>query len=137
VAEPAPSAGEVLPAPTSTTPPEALPRELSPGAIDRRTWHRLQRGKVPISGRLDLHGLSQAEAHTRLVAFLNAQQGRGARCVLVITGRGLRTGGVLKAQTPRWLGTPPLSPLVLAYAPARLGHGGDGALYVLLRRRKG
>jgi DNA-nicking Smr family endonuclease len=108
----------------------------APENLDRRTWQRLQRGQYAISARLDLHGLSQSEAHDRLIGFIGAQHGRGARCVLVITGRGLRSGGVLRSQTPRWLSTPPLAEKVLAYAPARVGHGGEGALYVLLRRTR-
>ena len=90
---------------------------------------------MPIDARLDLHGLTQVEAHARLIAFLKEAQARGNRCVLVITGRALRSGGTLRTATPRWLDEPPLRAMVLTYAPASLQHGGDGALYVLLRRR--
>ena len=96
---------------------------------------KLRRGLYPIDARIDLHGLTQAEAYERLVAFLAACQARGNRCVLVITGRGVRHGGTLRSMTPRWLDEPPNRPRVLAFAQAQLHHGGEGALYVLLRRR--
>lgn len=124
-------------APTSPAParPTAPPRS-DLGNLDRRSWQRLRRGRYPISARLDLHGLTQADAWGRLAGFLAHEQQRGARCVLVITGRGLRSGGVLKSEVPRWLGSPPNAARVLAFAPAKLGHGGEGALYVLLRRAR-
>lgn len=120
------------PAPAPTKPQQARPPV--PAAPDRRLLHKLQRGHWPIAARLDLHGLTQAEAHGRLTGFVDAQHAKGARCVLVITGRGLRSGGVLKAETPRWLAAPPLAEKVLTWAHARTGQGGEGALYVLLRR---
>jgi len=105
--------------------------------IDRRSWQRLRRGQLPIEGRLDLHGLTQAEAHARLGRFLAAKQKEGARCVLVITGRGgAGRSGVLRQMTPRWLDEPPNRERVVAYAWAQMRDGGDGALYVLLRRRR-
>jgi DNA-nicking Smr family endonuclease len=106
-----------------------------PVDLDRRTWLKVRRGLYPIDARLDLHGLTQDQAHDRLAAFLRGAHTRGDRCVLVITGRGARTGGTLRTMTPRWLDEAPLRPLVLAFAEARLEHGGEGALYVLLRRR--
>lgn len=112
-------------------------RRLDPGGpvdLDRRTWLKLRRGLYPLDARLDLHGLTQAEAHGRLAAFLAQAQARGNRCVLVITGRGTRHGGTLRSMTPRWLDEQPNRSRVLAYAQAQLHHGGDGALYVLLRR---
>ena len=132
-AAPAPS-----PAPAAVMPPPATVRRLDPSGpidLDRRSWLRLRRGSYPIEARLDLHGLTQAEAHSRLGAFLANAQARGHRCVLVITGRGLRTGGTLRAMTPQWLEADPNRARVLSYAQAQLHHGGEGALYVLLRRR--
>jgi DNA-nicking Smr family endonuclease len=98
---------------------------------------KLRRGSYPIDARIDLHGMTQAEAHTRLTNFLAGAQARGNRCVLIITGRGLRHGGTLREMTPRWLETEPTRGIVLSFAQARLHHGGEGALYVLLRRRPG
>jgi DNA-nicking Smr family endonuclease len=96
---------------------------------------KLRRGNYPIDARLDLHGLTQSEAHVRLAEFLAAAQVRGNRCVLVITGRGLRQGGALREMTPRWLDEPPNRSLVLSFTQSQIRHGGEGALYVLLRRR--
>lgn len=121
-----------------TRPPTA--RRLDPAGpvdLDRRSWLKLRRGSYPIDARIDLHGMTQAEAHARLASFLAGAQARGNRCVLVITGRGLRHGGTLREMTPRWLETGPNRSIVLSFAQARLHHGGEGALYVLLRRRAG
>lgn len=118
----------------------AAPRRLDPHGpvdLDRRTWQRLRRGRMPIEGRIDLHGMTQEQAYRALASFLPRMRRAGARCVLVITGRGLRSGGVLRQMVPRWLDTPGLREMVLTWAPARIEHGGEGALYVLLRRRRG
>jgi DNA-nicking Smr family endonuclease len=127
------------PAPAALLRPPPAARRLDPAGpvdLDRRSWLRLRRGSYPIDARLDLHGLTQAEAHARLAAFLAVAQARGNRCVLVITGRGLRTGGTLRAMTPRWLEAEPNRARVLSFVQAQHRHGGDGALYVLLRRRE-
>lgn len=108
----------------------------APG-VDARTMGRLKRGRLRPEARLDLHGMTQAEAHGALRRFVLDRQGRGKRCVLVITGKGsITTGGVLRTQVPRWLDTPPLADAVLAYAEAIPPDGGSGALYVLLRRNR-
>jgi DNA-nicking Smr family endonuclease len=126
----------------ASSPPAGPPaaRRLDPTGpvdLDRRSWLKLRRGSYPIDARIDLHGMTQAEAHARLASFLAAAQARGNRCVLVITGRGLRHGGTLREMTPRWLETGSNRGIVLSFAQARLHHGGEGALYVLLRRRPG
>lgn len=116
----------------------ALP-ELSHGAspgVDRRTAERLHRGQMEIDGRIDLHGMTQFEAHDALAAFMDKAEGRGWRCVLVITGKGTRGGGVLRAAVPRWLNLSPHRARILSFGAARPKDGGDGALYVLLRRRR-
>lgn len=116
------------------------PAELAPGAasgIDIRTLTRLKRGLIPPQSQIDLHQCTQAEAHRLLQSFLVASQARGRRCVLVITGKGYGSGGavgVLKTMVPRWLNEPPVRSLVIAFAHAIPAHGGEGALYVLLRR---
>lgn len=104
--------------------------------MDRRNWQRLKRGQMGIDARLDLHGLSQVEAHDRLSGFIIAQQARGSRCLLVITGMGERNGGILRNMTPRWLDTEPNRSRILAYSTAHVRDGGPGALYVLLKRRR-
>jgi DNA-nicking Smr family endonuclease len=98
------------------------------------------RGKEPIDARLDLHGLTQAQAHSALLHFLREASARGARLVLVITGKGGRGDserGVLKRQVPHWLALPEFRAFVVGYDDAGLRHGGEGALYVRLRRPRG
>ena len=121
--------------PAATPPRRTTPPPLAP--IDRRTKQRLARGATEIGGRLDLHGLTQAEAHAALARFLHSAQARDVKVVLVITGKGGsdREGrGVLKRQVPLWLEGPELRSLVIGYDDAGIGHGGAGALYVRVRR---
>lgn len=126
-------------------PVEAEPRgpaEKAPQGreIDRRTAGRLKRGGLPIDGRIDLHGLTQAQAHEQLNHFIQAAYGAGKRCLLVITGKGRRSGteekGVLRRKVPEWLDSPPLRAIVLQYTQAQAKDGGSGALYVYLRRQR-
>jgi DNA-nicking Smr family endonuclease len=102
--------------------------------IDRANAERLKRGKRKIEARLDLHGMTQDEAHRTLLEFVRAARAAGKRCVLVITGRGNFGGGVLKAAVPRWLAETEFRPHILAIATAQPRDGGAGALYVMLRR---
>ncbi len=115
--------------------------------VARKTRQKIARGAHPIDGRLDLHGLTQAEAHGRLVGFLGAAHARGDRVVLVITGKGgtpspgfqglhLPERGVLRRMVPQWLALPDLRRYVHGFEWAHVGHGGEGALYVMLRRRR-
>ncbi len=137
--KPRPAPPRARPAPAPKPPPlPALAPGEAPG-LDARTALRLKRGQLKIEARLDLHGMTQAEAHARLATFLAEAQKRGRRCVLVITGRG-RTrpeGGILRAAVPRWLNQPPCRARILAFATAQPGDGGAGALYVLLKKRRG
>jgi DNA-nicking Smr family endonuclease len=122
--------------PRAATPPSAKPLPpLAPDAapgLDRRSAERLKRGQLPVAARLDLHGLTQHEAHAALSAFIAEAQGAGRRAVLVITGK----SGVLKSAVPRWLNEPAIRPRLLAFAPAQPKDGGAGALYLLLRRKR-
>jgi DNA-nicking Smr family endonuclease len=106
--------------------------------LGRRLRKRVARGSQSIDGRLDLHGLTQAEAHHALAGFLRAAQAHGAGIVLVITGKGDVHGerGVLKRQVPMWLRLPELRGMVVGFEPAGIVHGGEGALYVRLRRAR-
>jgi DNA-nicking Smr family endonuclease len=111
-----------------------------PAPLDRRQRRQVMRGKEPIDARLDLHGLTQAQAHSALLHFLREASARGARLVLVITGKGGRGDserGVLKRQVPHWLALPEFRAFVVGYDDAGLRHGGEGALYVRLRRPRG
>jgi DNA-nicking Smr family endonuclease len=116
-------------------PPAALDPHR-PVGLDRRTWLRLKRGQVAIEQTLDLHGRTQAEAHGALGRFVAAAQAAGCRCVLVVTGKGLGSGGTLRHMVPRWLNEGANRERIVAFAPAQARHGGSGALYVLLRRRR-
>ena len=110
----------------------------APG-LDRRTAQRFRRGLMPIEATLDLHGHNRASGRQVLKSFLTNHQAAGRRCVLIITGRGLKDDwsvGVLRQAVPRWLNTEEFRKLVLAFAYARPNHGGRGALYILLRRNR-
>jgi DNA-nicking Smr family endonuclease len=140
---PAPSAASppALPLSREPAPRTAAPlRDLTPGKIadvDRATGDKLRRGNLVIDGRLDLHGLTQPEAHEALDRFLASSVTMGRRCVLVITGKGVGvSGGVLRQAVPRWLNEAPNRARVLAVTPAQPRHGGAGALYVLLKRKR-
>jgi DNA-nicking Smr family endonuclease len=109
-------------------------RQGERAGIDGRTQRRLFRGDVPVDRRLDLHGLTAARAESRLAQFIETAARDGCRCVLVITGKG---AGILRGHVPDWLKRQPLSPHILALAEARPHDGGSGALYVLLRRKRG
>ncbi len=111
--------------------------------IDRNTAERFRKGRLPIDGQLDLHGLHRGEAYVALENFINYHAEYGSRCLLVITGKGARknilTGlgrGILRELLPVWLAGPELRRLVLAFDVAQPRHGGSGAFYVLLRRQR-
>lgn len=120
--------------------PNFVQKEPKKGSeIDRRTEMRLQRGQIPIDAVLDLHGMGQIQARDALIRFIQAAQAAGKRHVLVITGKGKRSGdnqgdGVLKRMTPFWLNEPPLMDLVLSVNTAKPKDGGEGALSVYIRR---
>jgi DNA-nicking Smr family endonuclease len=130
------------PLPPAAKPRPAVPAapELEPGAaggLDKRTLQRLKRGLIPPEATIDLHNKTQAEAHAALLRFLAQSQTQGRRCVLVITGKGYGPDGsvgVLKSGVPRWLNEPDTRHRILAFTHATTAQGGEGALYVLLRR---
>jgi DNA-nicking Smr family endonuclease len=107
-------------------------------AFALRERRQIARGKAEIGGRIDLHGMTQAEAHDALQRFLRRAQAEGAKFVLVITGKGGPGGerGVLRRQVPLWLALPELRTCVLGFDVAHVGHGGEGALYVRLRKAR-
>lgn len=116
----------------------------SPLRMDAKTHGKMTRGKLQPEARIDLHGMTLAEAHPELIGFILNAQSQGLRLVLVITGKGKRredTGpipqrmGALRHQVPHWLRLPPLAPAVLQVTEAHLRHGGAGAYYVYLRKR--
>ena len=124
----------VKPTPAFKAP--AAPPPLT--SLERRLKQRLARGTQAIDSRLDLHGLTQAEAHDALRAFLRASQAKGATVVLVITGKG-RLGqehGILRRAVPQWLRLPEFRQTIVGFEQAATGHGGEGALYVRLRKSR-
>ena len=134
---PIPRPDESLPARPVTNPYLPLDHGRAPG-VDRRTAERMKKGEMAIDATLDLHGMTQEAAHSSLHRFVLSCYGSGRRMVLIVTGKGSREGsqGVLRAQVPRWLNEPDLRPAVLAFGYAQPKHGGEGALYVLLRRKR-
>jgi DNA-nicking Smr family endonuclease len=154
---PAAGPGRKSTSPTRVTPvPRASPpvskaRNSEPAYVplDRKKARRIARGTEEIEARLDLHGMTQDDAHSALMGFVRRCQAAGFRTVLVITGKGgtgqrhhdewddhhERPRGVLRRNVPRWLAGPEIGSLVISYTTAHIRHGGEGALYVQLRRK--
>lgn len=117
-----------------------------PVRMDRKAFDRLKRGKLRPEGKLDLHGMTLAEAHPELIRFILSAHAAGKRLVLIVTGKGRDRDeggpiparrGALRHQVPVWLGQPPVAAHVLQVTAAHPRHGGAGAYYVYLRRRPG
>jgi len=130
------------PAPKPAPKPSHVPRAAP---LDRQTSRQLDKGKLEVEARLDLHGMRQRDAHAQLRRFLKTAQARGLRHVLVITGKGVDQAasrsfyeederGVLRNAVPHWLAEPEFAALVVSFSPAPRRLGGEGALYVRLRR---
>jgi DNA-nicking Smr family endonuclease len=140
---PVPAAAKTPRPQRPASPPPAPP--LAP--LERRLKQRVASGRAPIDARIDLHGLTQNEAYAALLRFLEQAHADGGRIALVVTGKGGKGGGggshdragergVLRRQVPIWLELPAFRALVVGFDNAHAGHGGDGALYVRLRRRR-
>jgi DNA-nicking Smr family endonuclease len=138
---------EQKPAPVPPRPAvrhEAPPKNNAPplAPLGRRLKQRVARGRESIDARLDLHGFTQAKAYAALLRFLQRAQADGVKIALVVTGKGrgkgtdARAPGVLKRQVPLWLSQPEFRLLVVGFEDAHIGHGGQGALYVRLRRMR-
>ncbi len=145
------NSSEIVPSPAVTrrvaTTPAAAEKAAPPLApLGRKLKKRVARGREPIEARLDLHGFTQTQAHAALLRFLHGAQSDGVRIALVVTGKGAskRTDrdngapaqGILKRQVPMWLSLPEYRSFVIGFEDAHLGHGGQGALYVRLRRAR-
>jgi DNA-nicking Smr family endonuclease len=129
----------------ASLPPASLPRMQKPAVppltpLGRRERSQLSRGRKEIEARLDLHGMTQTRAHHALSGFLQRAHLDGLTFVLVITGKGKMGGeserGVLRRQVPHWLSQPEFRALVVGFEEAHIGHGGEGALYVRIRRSR-
>lgn len=116
------------------------PVRHSQHAIEKPTRRKLAKGRLAIDARIDLHEMTQQRAYDALAGFLRQAQAMGLRHVLVITGRGGSAGsafgsrGVLRRVVPQWFSGPEFRPLVSGFDSAERHHGGDGALYVRVRR---
>ena len=126
-------------------PPLADRLTAAPLRMDAKANKRMSRGKLEPEGRIDLHGMTLAQAHQALAAFVLSSVAQGRRLVLVITGKGRARDegapmpvrdGALRHEVPHWLSLPPLTQAVLQIVPAHRRHGGAGAYYVYLRRRR-
>jgi DNA-nicking Smr family endonuclease len=140
------------PPPATDTAPFAIPLAAKPAAkpappplapLERRLRTQLRRGQQTVEAKIDLHGLRQDEAHSVLNGFLRREQRRGAKLVLVVTGKGGVGAslfgderGVLRRMVPHWLGLPEMRALVVGFEEAEQRHGGSGALYIRLRRSR-
>jgi DNA-nicking Smr family endonuclease len=147
-----PEAPRIAPKPLPVARVAAAPKPAKPRGLvlDGATSERLKKGKVEPDAVIDLHGMTQAQAHARLVAFVRRGHERGERCLLVITGKGSvsskgdargfvmperSAAGVLRTMAPLWLEE--MRALVVGVQSAHRKHGGDGAFYVYLKRTKG
>ena len=144
VAEPVPNPPKPPKPPKRGAAVQAVPvakpvakKPLPVAVLDRKTRQKIARGHNSIDARLDLHGHTQVEAHDVLLRFLRRTQAKGGRVVLVITGKGGRgesDRGVLKRAVPLWLALPEFRTMVIGFDAAAASHGGEGALYVRLRK---
>jgi DNA-nicking Smr family endonuclease len=142
---PSPPAEPVAPSPSAKAkggpahpPAHPKPRVThrhTPHDIEPRRRQRLARERDPIAARVDLHGMNQDVARAVLERFLHRAWEDGYRAVLVITGKGVQGDGILRRRVPEWLAAPQLTPLVAGVSEAHRRHGGEGALYVALKRR--
>ena len=123
-----------IPPPPAPGPKRPKPR-LDLDAIEPRRKHRIAKERDPIGARLDLHGLDQDRARGVLERFLDRAWDEGFRAVLVITGKGVQGDGILKRRAPEWLAAPHLAHMVAGISDAARHHGGEGALYVALKRK--
>ncbi|MCY4336900.1 MAG: Smr/MutS family protein [Litoreibacter sp.] len=123
----------------------AMPAPQTPVAMDRKTYTKMKRGKITPDAKIDLHGMTQDQAHPALVSTIMNAYASGKRLVLVVTGKGkerdtggpipVRTG-ILKHAVPQWLRQPPMAQVVLQVTEASKNMGGSGALFVYLRRQR-
>lgn len=146
VANPAPDAPRVKKQPSGIEPHQRVEPSKAPASppvanFDRKEARRLGSGRIGVDARIDLHGMRQREAHSALKAFLARAQAQGHRHVLVITGKGGAREhdgafgrGVLNREAPRWLSEPEFRQWVVSFTQANKRHGGEGALYVRLRK---
>jgi DNA-nicking Smr family endonuclease len=115
----------------------ALPMKVrdAPADVEASLHRRLSRGRETVAARIDLHGMTQDAARAALTRFIERSAEEGWRAVLVITGKGVSGDGVLRRRAPEWLAEPPIRAHIAGVSEAHRRHGGEGALYVALKRR--
>ena len=141
---PASHKGATAPASAPSEAPRNAPRQPPLAPLERRLKRDLSRGRAAVDSAIDLHGMNQAQAHQALRGFLVHMQARGAKLVIVVTGKGGKQAspvwadepGVLRRLVPQWLREADMRAVVLGFEEAGRAHGGAGALYVRLRRRE-
>ncbi len=114
--------------------------------IDRSTLKKFSKEEFPVEAVLDLHGKTEKNAFELVRNFITNAYMQNKRCIMIITGKGnyhkeqeediFAVRGILKNSVPNWLNTPELRPLILSYRHPSEARGGNGALYILLRRRR-
>lgn len=124
-----------IPAPKAPEKKKPAPPRSGLDGIEPNRRHRIARERDPIAARLDLHGLDQDRARAVLDGFLRRAWDEGYRAVLIITGKGVQGDGILRRRVPEWLAAPHLAPIVAGISQAARHHGGEGALYVALKRK--
>jgi DNA-nicking Smr family endonuclease len=140
---PSPKVKEAKQSRPAIAPQPSLP-PLAP--LERRLRQRLSRGDHPVDAVIDLHGMRQDEAHTALIRFIRSAQAQRFSVVLVVTGKGgsgpvtdgrYEERGILRRMVPHWLRMPEMRGCIIGFETAERHHGGEGALYVRIRRPKG
>ncbi|MGI9351599.1 MAG: Smr/MutS family protein [Rhizobiaceae bacterium] len=117
-------------------PPVSFAPAVKPKLLDEPTRRKISKGKLEIEARVDLHGMTQVQAHSRLRQFLENAYNSEKRTVLVITGKGSKGEGILRNSVPRWLDELAFRKITIGFHEASISHGGNGALYVRIRRKK-
>ena len=133
--DPALRSAAPAPQPAPVRKPAPPVKKVVPDEIEPRRKRRISLAREPIGARLDLHGLNQDHARAAVIGFVRRAHEDGARAVLIITGKGAMGDGVLRRHTPDWLADPAIRPLIAGLSAAERHHGGEGALYVALKRR--
>jgi len=117
------------------TPKRETYKTETPKTLEPSADKRVRRGRIQIDRRIDLHDMTRDQARPALFKLVRNAYAKDARCLLVITGKGLRLNGVLRQNFPNWINAPEVRPMIASYAQAHIRHGGTGAWYIFLKRR--
>lgn len=123
--------------PYMRVPPKTLaPSQAPQGPLEQAADKRVRRGRVQIDRRVDLHDMTREQARPALISAVRSAYARGEKCILVITGKGPRLKGVLRQSFTSWINEDDIRPMIASYAPSHIRHGGTGAWYVFLKRKR-